>query len=118
MIRTALVSHVIDSNKLSAEVTGGEYGALAWFIGVVRNNNDGREVHGIEYTAYAPMAEKELRKIALEAVEHFSVGSLVVEHRVGFLNVGEVSVAITAGAARSKAAMNATRFVIQEIKKR
>ncbi|HUQ98533.1 MAG TPA: molybdenum cofactor biosynthesis protein MoaE [Gemmatimonadaceae bacterium] len=118
MIRTAIVSRPIDSNDLSAEVSSGEYGAIAWFLGVVRNNNDGREVEGIEYTAYNAMAESELRKIAIEATEQFTIGSLVVEHRVGFLSVGEISVAIVAGAARSRAALDTTRFVIEEIKKR
>jgi molybdopterin synthase catalytic subunit len=118
MIRTALVSRPIDANKLSAEVSRGDYGAIASFQGIVRNNNDGREVEGIEYTAYQAMAESELQKIALEAAEHFPVGSLAVEHRIGFLEIGEVSVAIVAAAERSKPAMNATRFVIQEIKKR
>jgi molybdopterin synthase catalytic subunit len=118
MIRTAIVSRPIDTNKLSDQVSSGEYGAIAWFQGVVRNNNDGREVEGIEYTAYQAMAESELQQIALEAADHFPVGSLIVEHRIGYLTIGEISVAIVAGAARSKAAMNATRFVIQEIKKR
>ena len=118
MIRTALVSRPIDPNELSAEASSGEYGAISWFLGVVRDNTDGRAVEGIEYSAYTAMAERELGKIASEAAARFPVGSLVVEHRLGFLRVGEVSVAIVAAASRSKAAMTTTRYVIREIKKR
>jgi molybdopterin synthase catalytic subunit len=118
MIRTAIVAEPIDPNRVIAEVSSGDHGAISIFLGTVRNTNDGRDVEGIEYTAYAAMAETELRKIAVEAADRFDIGSLVVEHRIGFLAVGAVSIAIAAGAARRRPASNATQYMIEQIKKR
>jgi molybdopterin synthase catalytic subunit len=118
MIRTAIVARAIDAARITAEVSSDDYGATAIFLGTVRNTNAGRPVEGIEYTAYTAMAERELDKIANEAAERFSIGSLVVEHRIGFLRLGEVSVAIAASHAHRDRAMDCSRFVIDQIKER
>jgi molybdopterin synthase catalytic subunit len=118
MIRTAVVSSAIDAARITAEVSNPNHGAISVFLGTVRNTNDGRTVEGIEYTAYTAMAECELEKIATEASQRFSIGSLVVEHRIGFLRLGEVSVAIAAADAHRAPAADCSRFVIEQIKKR
>jgi molybdopterin synthase catalytic subunit len=64
------------------------------------------------------MAESELATIAAEAAERFGAGALVVEHRVGYLSLGEVSVAIAAAHAHRKPAMECSQFVIEQIKQR
>ncbi|MBW7934534.1 MAG: molybdenum cofactor biosynthesis protein MoaE, partial [Gemmatimonadaceae bacterium] len=66
-MRTALVGGAIDVGAIVHELNAPENGALSLFIGTVRNVNDGRSVDGIEYNAYAPMAERELRELAQEA---------------------------------------------------
>ncbi len=73
---------------------------------------------GIDYTAYAAMAEAELATIVAEAAERFGVASLVVEHRVGSLTLGEVSVGIAAAHAHRQPALESVRYIIEEIKKR
>jgi molybdopterin synthase catalytic subunit len=118
MIRTAVVAQTIDPARIAAEVSSDDYGAISIFLGTVRNKNGGRPVDGIEYTAYNAMAERELDKIAKEAADRFSIGSLVVEHRIGFLRLGEVSVAIAAAHAHRDRAMDCSRFVIEQIKER
>ena len=73
----------------------------------------------MEYTAYDAMASRELATIAAEAAERFDGVSLVVEHRIGTLALGDVSVAIAARAPAPRAhALDATRFVIEELKRR
>jgi molybdopterin synthase catalytic subunit len=64
------------------------------------------------------MAQVELERILAEAAEEFGVSAIVVEHRVGPLALGDVSVAIVAAHAHRAPALDATRFVIEEIKKR
>jgi molybdopterin synthase catalytic subunit len=64
------------------------------------------------------MAERQLAAIASEASVEFGTTDVVVEHRVGTLDVGEVSVAIAVGHAHRGAAYEASRYVIEEIKKR
>jgi len=64
------------------------------------------------------MAEAELRQIVAEAADRFGVTSLIVEHRIGVLSLGETSVAIAAAHAHRAPAFDCTRYVIEEIKKR
>ena len=118
MSRSALVDRPIEPASLVAEVSATDRGAVSLFLGTVRDNNDGRDVEGIDYTAYAAMAEAELARIVAEAGERFGVTALVVEHRLGTLALGDVSVGIAAAHAHRAAAIDSVRYVIEEIKKR
>ncbi len=118
MRRLAIVSREISPAALIAEVQSAEFGAISLFVGTVRDTNDGRSVAAIDYSAYTAMAESELEKIIAEAEDRFGVTALVVEHRLGALALGDVSVAIAAAHAHRGPALDATRFVIEEIKKR
>jgi molybdopterin synthase catalytic subunit len=117
-MRTALVERPIDPAQLLAEVAADGSGATSLFLGTVRDVNDGRAVTGIEYSAYARMAEAELHRIAGEAVERFATDRIAVEHRLGELGLGEVSVAIAVSHARRAPALEASRFIIEELKRR
>jgi molybdopterin synthase catalytic subunit len=118
MKRAAIVSRAIDPASLLAEVRSIEYGAISSFIGTVRDLNDGRKVSAIEYSAYSAMAELELKRILDEAEERFGVDALIVEHRIGHLELGDVSVAIVVAHEHRAPALDSTRYVIEEIKKR
>lgn len=118
MRRFAIVDGPIDTASLIAEVSGPDCGAVSLFIGTVRDTNDGRCVDAIEYTAYIAMAEAELERILDEAETRFGEMSVVVEHRIGELAIGEASVAIAAAHAHRQPALDSVRYVIDEIKKR
>ena len=118
MTRAEIVMHAIDAAALIAEVASDGNGATALFLGTVRDVNDGRAVTGMEYTAYGVMAARELAKIANEAAERFCGATVVVEHRVGALQLGEVSVAVAAAHPHRGSALDAARFVIEELKRR
>lgn len=117
-MRTAIVDHPLDPTALLAEVASTAAGAATLFVGTVRDVNDGRAVTGIDYSAYRAMAERELAAIVGEAEERFATARIVVEHRVGSLRLGEASIVIAVSHARRAAAMDAQRFVIEEVKKR
>ena len=117
-MRAALVTTPLDAARLLAEVSDPANGAAILFIGAVRDVNDGRAVTGIDYSAYAGMAERELAAIVREAAARFDTQHVVVEHRVGTLAVGEASVAIAVAHPRRGAAYEASRFVIEELKRR
>ncbi|MDQ6871233.1 MAG: molybdenum cofactor biosynthesis protein MoaE, partial [Gemmatimonadota bacterium] len=78
----------------------------------------GRSVSAIEYSAYKSMASLELERIVDEAEARFGISALVVEHRIGLLAVGDVSVAIAAAHPHRASVLDCTRYVIEEIKKR
>lgn len=117
-MRAAIVERPIEAAALLAEVASAAHGASALFAGTVRDVNDGRAVTGIEYSAYAGMAEKEMRRILGEAAARFGVTAIVVEHRVGPLALEDVSVAIAAAHAHRGPALDAIRYCIEELKKR
>lgn len=117
-VHAAIVNEPINVNALLQRVSDDGVGAVTLFLGTVRNRNDGRTVTGIDYEAYGPMALSELEAIAREAVAAFPDLRLAVEHRVGTLVLGDASVAIAAGHAHRAAALDASRAVIEAIKKR
>jgi len=93
-------------------------GAVVLFLGVVRDQNEGRDVEGIEYEAYQEMAVSALTAIAREAGESADTDRIAVAHRTGELKVGEVSLAIAVGSPHREEAYQASRYIIEEIKKR
>jgi len=117
-MRSGIVDHAIDTSAVLAEVASAHNGAGVLFVGTVREMNDGRDVTGMEYTAYREMAERELRDVVREAASRFGTDDIVVVHRIGSLDVGEVSVAIAAAHPHRGSAFDAARYVIEELKQR
>lgn len=116
--RVAIVEAPIDIQALTCHVQDRGIGAVSIFLGTVRDVNDGKDVSGIDYEAYHPMAERELRAIACEVCDRFPGLRLAIEHRVGTLSVGDVSVAIATAHARRAPALAAAKEVIDALKRR
>jgi molybdopterin synthase catalytic subunit len=117
-MRTAIVSRPIDSARLLEEVAGNRNGATVLFVGTVREQNDGQPVTGLDYSAYAAMAERELETIVAEAAAMGGTADIVVEHRVGTLGLGDASVAIAVAHPHRGKAYEASRYIIEELKQR
>ena len=117
-MRANVVTHALDIGALLDEVADATRGATALFVGTVRSVNDGREVIGIEYSAYESMAEREMSAVLTEAEAMNEGVVLVAEHRIGRLQVGEASIAIAAAHAHRGRALDALRYAIDEVKKR
>lgn len=118
MMYTAIVDVPIDLSSLLARVANHANGATLLFVGTVRDVNDGRNVTGMEYSAYRSMAERELADIVREAGEQFGSDDIAVEHRLGTLELGEASVAIAVAHPHRGAAYDASRYLIEQLKKR
>jgi molybdopterin synthase catalytic subunit len=118
MSTARLTSGPIDVPELIGEVAAADRGAIALFLGTVRNSNEGRPVTGIDYSAYDAMAVAEMNRIIAEAAGMFPGISIALEHRIGTLRIGDVSVAIACGHAHRAPAMDANRYVIEELKQR
>ena len=104
-------------DELIAAVRGDGDGAVATFLGTVRDQNQGRRVLFLEYEAYGGMAEREMERIADEARGRYEVSRIAIVHRTGRLEIGEASVAIAVAAPHRAAALEATRFVIDTLKR-
>ena len=117
-MRTAIVDRPLDVGALFGEVAHHRNGATVVFVGTVRDENEGQPVSGLDYSAYTGMAERELTSIASEASERWGTPDIAVEHRIGALGLGEASVVIAVAHPHRGEAYDASRFIIEELKKR
>lgn len=117
-IRARMTAERLEPGRAIGEVAGPDRGAIALFLGTVRDHHRGRRVTRLEYTAYEPMAETILQQVALEAAERFHATHVVVEHRVGCLEIGETSVLVAAAAPHRRQALAACAHVIDQVKAR
>lgn len=93
-----------------------ESGGIDLFIGTVRNATKGKKVIKLEFEAYEPMAVAEMEKIAIQAIDKWPVQKVLIHHRTGVLEVGEVPVVIAVSAAHRAAAFDACRYIIDTLK--
>ncbi len=110
-----LTADPIDVASLLSEARPSD-GGVCLFLGIVRNQNEGRETTGIQYEVYGPMAEAEMARIAAGIVEEWPQARLRMQHRVGRLFVGEASVAVLVAAPHRADAFAACRAAIDRIK--
>ena len=111
-----LVRETIDVASLAGTTPGD--GAVCLFVGVVRNENQGRPVLRLEYEAYEEMALPLMEEIAAETRSRFPVTDVRLVHRLGRLEIGEASVAVAVSAPHRAGAFAACRFAIDALKAR
>ena len=95
-----------------------EDGSLLTFSGVVRGTENDKPIEGIDYKAYLPMAEKEMRKIGDEGRERFPGHGLWMEHRIGFVPAGEPSLFILVATPHSAEGFEISRWYLEQVKTR
>ena len=108
----------IDVARLRAGVLDPRAGGYASFEGWVRDHHAGRAVGGLDYEAYAVLAEREGERIITEAKARFDVIEACCVHRVGTLAIGDLAVWVGVSAAHRGAAFDACRYIIDETKRR
>jgi molybdopterin synthase catalytic subunit len=96
----------------------GEAGALVEFWGLVRRLEDGREIGGIEYEAHREMAEYQLKRIAEQAADKFGLKFVAIHHRIGFVAVGEPSLAVAVASPHRREGFRAAQWIVDELKKK
>jgi molybdopterin synthase catalytic subunit len=118
VLHAAIVTAPIDVGHLITRAQAAGVGALSVFLGTVRDLNEGRPVTGMDYEAYESMAASELAAVAREVCEASPGLRVTIEHRIGTLAVGEVSVAIVAAHAHRGPALDGARAIIESLKQR
>ena len=118
MALVAVTADPLDLQALIAEVAsaGTGDGAVTSFIGLVREQNQGRRVSFLEYEAYVPLAIRALNRILDEARESWPTTRLAVHHRTGRLELGEASIIIVAASPHRGDAFAACRYTIERVK--
>jgi molybdopterin synthase catalytic subunit len=97
-------------------VTSPDCGGIDVFIGTVRNATKGKAVVRLEFEAYEKMAISELKKMARQTFAKWPVQKILIHHRTGVLQVGEIPVIIAVAAAHRDAAFEACRHIIETLK--
>ena len=111
-----VTSETLDPAAVAAAVARPACGAIATFVGLVRDRNAGRRVLRLDYEAYVPLAIRTFERIAAEAAERWNDVRLAIHHRTGGLDVGEASVAIAAASPHRADAFAACRYAIERVK--
>jgi MoaE-MoaD fusion protein len=111
-----VTASVLDPARAAGLVSGPRDGAVATFVGLVRDHNAGRQVLWIDYEAYAPLALKTFEQIVGEARERWANARVAIHHRVGRIEIGEASVVIAAASPHRADAFGACRYAIERVK--
>ncbi|SRR5579884_677849 len=114
MIR--LTHDVIDYHALTEQVRQPGCGAVVTFLGTVRDLTEGRVTVSLDYEAYPGMAEKKMAEIEQETCQRWPVGAMAMIHRLGHLEVGDVSVAVAVSCPHRAQAFEACRYAIDRLK--
>lgn len=93
-----------------------EIGACVEFLGIVREDEDGRALTGLSYEAYEVMARSEFARIHAELAEKFSIAAVTVIHRIGWVPVGEASLFVRVQAKHRGAALGYCGELIDRMK--
>ncbi|MFN2589648.1 MAG: molybdenum cofactor biosynthesis protein MoaE [Actinomycetota bacterium] len=107
----------LDPAEATAFTTHPSAGGLVLFAGTVRDHSEGGPVEGLEYEAWAEMAERRLVDIGQELLRRWSLCRAALLHRWGRLDVGEVSVLVCCSAPHRAEAFEAARHGIERIKR-
>ncbi|MDX1407533.1 MAG: molybdenum cofactor biosynthesis protein MoaE [Saprospiraceae bacterium] len=96
--------------------TDGRIGAIAVFVGTMRNINEGDSVTGMTLEHYPGMTERQLQKICTQAMEKWPVQEVLVIHRVGELLPDDPIVLVAVWSGHRAEAYDANRFIMEYLK--
>jgi molybdopterin synthase catalytic subunit len=112
-----LVDKPIKTASILAAIKHPEDGAVAVFDGIVRNHSRGRRTLYLDYSAYEPMALRQMEDLARQALASYAIRDVRLVHRLGRLQIGETSVYIAVVSAHRAPAFDACRWLIDTLKK-
>ena len=121
MLHAKIINSSIEKIEISrAEnfLKSEKFGAVIYFIGVVRDNNENKKVNGITYDAKDTMVIKSFEEIYNEAEQKLNIKnkSVFIEHAKGYLNLGETSIIIAVACIHRDEVYVLSRYIIEEIK--
>jgi len=111
-----LTHDAIDYTALTEAVRSHQAGAVVLFLGTVREMTDGRQTTALQYDAYPEMATAKMAELEAEAREKWPVVEVGIIHRLGHLELGEISVAVAVSSPHRPDAFEAGRHIIDRLK--
>jgi len=111
-----LTQKVIDYHKLTEDVRSHQAGAVVLFLGTVREMTADRQTLALDYDAFPAMAIAKMEELEAEARDRWPVINVGISHRLGHLELGEISVAVAVSSPHRDVAFEAGRFLIDTLK--
>ena len=111
-----ITHRALDPQPITASVRRDSNGAVVTFLGATRRDSMGKGVLYLEYEAYEPMALKKLSEIAAEVTQKWGVQDLDIFHRVGRLEIEDISLVVAVASPHRKEAFQACGYVVDRIK--
>jgi len=108
----------ISPGEVIAKVKSDGSGCVVTYVGLIRDNSQGRAVLSVEYQDSAGNAENTLREIADEAKQRWQIENVAISHRVGKLRVGEINLVVAVASAQRSEGFAACQYVIDQFKER
>lgn len=114
----SLTQTPIDYHQLTEQVRSTQAGAVLLFLGTVREMTGDRQTVALDYDAYSEMALQQMQLLVEETHTRWPIIDAAVVHRLGHLELGEISIALAVSAPHRDQAFAAGRFLIDELKVR
>lgn len=117
MIDINITIKPLQVEKCFKRISSNNSGCVNIFVGTVRADNRGRRVLCLEFEAYKDMALSEIENITKAINKKFNVKNILIHHRLGKVEVGEVPIIIAVSATHRREAIEATIYAIDTFKK-
>ncbi len=111
-----LSNEPLDPDSVTASVRKPTNGAVVTFLGATRSRTGDRNVRYLEYEAYEPMAERKLAEIADEIRSRWDVQDVAIAHRLGRLEIEDISLVVAVASPHRKDAFEACQYSVDRIK--
>ena len=106
----------LDPEAVTSRVRKDTNGAVVTFLGTTRSFNGNRNVLHLEYEAYRPMADRKLAEVVGEMRERWDVQDAAIAHRIGRVDIGEISLVVAVASPRRREAFAACQHAVDRIK--
>src|SRR6516164_9689195 len=106
----------IDCASLTESVRSNAAGAVVLFLGTVREMTNGRQTVALDYEAFPQMAKARFEDLLAEARGKWPIVNAAIVHRLGRLELGDVSVAVAVSTPHREQAFQAGQYLIDRLK--
>jgi molybdopterin synthase catalytic subunit len=106
----------LDPERITSEVRKDTNGAVVTFLGTTRVFSEGKRVVKLEYEAYEEMALKKLEEVRQEMRAEFGIDDVAIAHRIGPVDIGQISLVVAVASPHRKEAFLACHKVVDRVK--
>jgi molybdopterin synthase catalytic subunit len=111
-----ITNEELHPDRFTNLVRGAANGAAVTFLGTTRDSFEGKKVIRLEYEAYEGMAYRKLEEIRQQLKAEFGLEDVAIGHRIGVVDIGEISLVVAVGSPHRSEAFNACHEAVNRLK--